>query len=235
MTRYGSQGIGPVDGFPWPEKLTAKVVSPDESRICGYDVVNDLAVHWSFSDMLYLAACGELPADERVSTVIAYVLANLAPVSIAKAPAHAAHLVRLCDGTHAATSAAAFMVAGEEARYTVEAHAPLFAWLDASSNGEAPVVDTPSRDARATPALLAGLAARGLALALSPSLPRESVLLAALWSLGVRDSHALEALWTFARGPFAFAEGMRAVPRDFKSYPMGTPAFKYAYEEDPSP
>lgn len=235
MSRYGAEGKSPIDAFPWPTQLTARLTTPDESAVAGYHVASDLARHWSFSDMLYLSVRGQLPSD-RESRVLSYVLMNLAPISIAKAPAHAASLVRLCEGSYAATTGAAYLTAAEEGRFVIAAHAGFFEWLTTQGQGapesSPPHVETPSNSSEATPAILVSLAALDLPLTLPATLPRESVLLAALHRIGIQDAMSLEFFWSAARGALALAEALRVSPRAFKSYPLALPRFDYIGGEE---
>ena len=90
---------GPLDDVEWPKKLPAHVVTAGPApRVHGYDVENDLARHYSFSDAIYLSLVGELPND-ATSRAFEIALHFLAPVSAAEAPSHAAILARFCDGS----------------------------------------------------------------------------------------------------------------------------------------
>jgi hypothetical protein len=121
----------------------------------------------------------------------------------------------------------------------VERHGMLFEWLAGMGTEDVGVEPPPpwacagpsatthgSGETTPTAALLRGLSARGVFVPLGSHVPRESVLLAALFLLGVRGP-AMEAAWSIARGPVALAEALLTPPRDFKSYPMATPTFAY--------
>jgi hypothetical protein len=108
----------PFDG-EWPEQLTARVVDPGPPvRIHGYAVADDLARHRSVSDVTYLALTGELPSEEQ-SRVFARTMVVLSAITVAEAPAHAAVLARICDGTTSAIIGTAAIVLAEQARWSV--------------------------------------------------------------------------------------------------------------------
>jgi hypothetical protein len=220
VTAHRNETAGPVLGHEWPEQLVARLVSKDETRVAGYDVVDDLAEHWRFSDLLFLALTGELP-NEREGRVFEYVLMNLAPASVARASVHGAVLTRVCDASQAATAASAAMGAAEEARFVVARV------LEAHAKNDFDALRDP-RGGPATSRIVQGLSRRGLTLTLPLDLVRDAVLLLALVAIGFTDSTRLECAYFVARSPLALAEAMQQPTRAFREYPMKLPHFEYA-------
>lgn len=213
---------GPVDGFPWPKKLRARVVeAPD--RVHGYSIDDDLAVHYRFTDIVFTGLAGRLPA-ERESRVFETTCSLLLPASAGEAPAHAASLARLCVAQTSAVFATASVVAAERARFLVEALAPFLAWLE-RPNGQ------PPSDFLREPACSATRRLRELlgedAPALAHPLTREAAAACALTWLGLGAHDHLVGVFAWAHVPLVFAEAMATPARSFAEYPLDLPRFDY--------
>ena len=125
-----SRAQGPIEAFAWPERLRANAVTPgEEPRIFGYAVDRDLAVHYRFSDVIYLSVRGALP-DDVDSSAFEALLTFAAPTCVAEAPSHATALVALCGGTSSALLGVAALGLGEQARSQLAECATLLACLD---------------------------------------------------------------------------------------------------------
>jgi hypothetical protein len=225
MSAHRNGAEGPVAGHAWPDKLCARLTTPDEANVAGYSVADDLAEHHRFTDVLFLARRGELPTD-RESALFEYVMTNLAPVSVGRAGAHLGVLARVCDSTDAATAGLVAIGIAEEARFEVERLRPLIVWYTHREGPLDPVFLAPRESVRAR-ALLAGLARRGLALSVPESLSCHAILALALVELGFAEPSDLEFAWFTARAPLALAEASKHPLRAFRDYPMKTPRFEY--------
>ena len=225
---------GPIEEYPWPERLRGHVVTPGASpRIHGYPVERDLAKHYGFGDTTLLALTGELPSDAQ-SAALDVAMTFLAPLSVAEAPVHAAALARICGARSSAILAASAIALAERARSIVGASAALLEWL--ASPGDA-VPPPPAHcaagddDREAVQALRDALAFRSVHVgALAHPLSRESALLATLWFAGLTRPSQLEALLVMAALPAAVAEAEHHGVASFREYPMQLPPFEY---EDP--
>lgn len=244
--------VGPFDREAWPERLAARVVSPDASRVHGYDVAADLARHYGIADVAWLAICGELP-DETQRAAFDTALVLLAPTHLGQAPAHATLLSRLIGALPSATVGVAAVGLGELARSERDALAPWLRWLDATDlathesagSGAAGEVPACARAAQhdahhATDAqrwLDAQLRswfgeARGL-----PDVPlhRTAIAYAILHRLGLTEPLAVEALATWARLPAVIAEATFAKPGAIRTYPARVPDYHYVDAEGAAP
>jgi hypothetical protein len=225
MKAQRSAAEGPVAGHSWPDKLVARLTTPDESSVAGYSVASDLAEHYAFTDLVFLALRGELP-DERQSRVFAYVMTNLAPVSVGRAGAHLAVLARVCDSTDAAAAGLAAIGVAEEARFEVERFGRLIAWYKHRDAAPGATFLEPSASEQSR-ALLLALARRGLSLSVPETLSPRAILVLALVELGFCEPADVELVWFAARAPLALAEGSKHPRRAFREYPMTTPRFDY--------
>ena len=114
---------GPIEAQQWPERLTARVVTPgDDPRVHGYSIESDLARHYRTTDAFLLALTGELPSDDD-GTAFAGAMHFLSATSIAEAPAHAAALARICAATTSAVVNSIIAVIALDAVFAVCAHA----------------------------------------------------------------------------------------------------------------
>ncbi len=220
---------GPVESFPWPTRIAAHVVMPGAApRVHGYDVQEDLARHFSFSDTVYLALTGQLPTPVT-SQCFAVALVFLSPCTVAEAPTHAAVLARLCVAKTAGVLQVGAIGLAEQAGFLAGKLEDLREWL-AAAGGEFPsahVAGTPEQRA----------AVGRFRLALGPGavtvagLDRDPTLLAAifcaLFSAGLTTLAQWTTVFMVARLPVVAAEAFAATPGDFRGYPMDLPHFEY--------
>jgi hypothetical protein len=224
---------GPLDAAPFPETLSARVVTPGpRPRLHGYDVEADLARHYTVTDITFLTLTGELPAP-AVSPAIGVAFAFLAPVSVAHASVHAAVLARTCGTTSSSTLGVAAIALAEQARVLLDDHASWLAWLAAP---DAPFPElyraADASDAAATARLRDALSAVGFRPAWLAEKPtRAAALLGVLHACGLERRAQLEAAFVTACLPTAFAEAMEVKVADFNQYPTNLP--RYSYEELP--
>jgi hypothetical protein len=223
---------GPFDRVPWPTELLARVTTPGPApRVQGYDVEGDLAKHgYRFTDLVLLSLVGELPSEAQ-GRAFDVALTFLAPLAAHEAPTHAAMLARICAANTSSITATGAIGLAELARFTMEAHAPFIAWLDAGAQGSLPAGCVTQRedDREAVERLRAALEPSPLAVsALAHDLTRMAALLAVLHACGLRRAEQLEVALTVARLATTTAEALAAPPAAFKEYPMGLPPFRYA-------
>jgi hypothetical protein len=223
---------GPFDVAPWPETLTARVVTPGpRPRVHGYDSEDDLARNASLAETFLLLLQGELPTRTR-ARAFEIVAAFLAPVAVNEAPSHAAVLARLCQGTSSAILGTAAIALAEEARFTVARLAPVWEWLEAPTGDVPASIRATNDDDRASVARLRTLLGRaGLGVsALEYDVERPAALVAAMIACGLPRPHHVEAAWVLVRLPAAYAEAMAEKPGNLREYPANLPPFHY-YEE----
>jgi len=224
---------GPLDAAPFPETLSAHVVTPGpRPRLHGYDVEADLACHYTPTDVLFLTLTGELPAPE-LSAALGIAFAFLAPVSVAHASVHAAVLARTCGTTSSSTIGVAAIALAEQARVLLDEHAAWLAWL-AAPNDAFPALyrAADASDAAASARLREALAVVGFrAPWLSEKPTRSAALLGVLFTCGLTERASLEAAVVTARLPTAVAEAMAVKVADFNQYPTNLP--RYSYQELP--
>ncbi|MBX3271963.1 MAG: hypothetical protein KF729_16970 [Sandaracinaceae bacterium] len=213
----------PIDQMPVPEHLTARVVEPGAApRLHGYDVQDDLARHYGLGEVVLLALTGELP-DRAAGRAIDVLLVFAAPITIAEAPSHAAALARLCSAKPSSVAAVAAIGLAEQARFRLEALAPLLAWLASGRDGPPP---EETEDA-ATARLHETLRSVGAAVsARDAALPVGAAIVAGLFELGLREPWQIEAALNCARWPIAIAEAMSNTPGALGTYPIRLPEFE---------
>ncbi|MGA7121368.1 MAG: hypothetical protein WBY94_14785 [Polyangiaceae bacterium] len=228
-----SQRTGPLDLGPWPDKLTARVVTPGpRPAIHGYDVEGDLARHYSFAETVLLAWTGELPTAAQ-GRAFEVALQFAAPAPINEAPTHAAALARICSGTTSAIQGTAAVALAEQARVLVAEHT---AWLDAlgaSTVRVAPEYRAASDEERACVERLRAALEGLLELPeLAHDLSRAAALFAVFRACGLKSARHIECALVFAKLPVALAEAMATPARSFRAYPLLLPGIEYV-EGDP--
>jgi hypothetical protein len=226
---------GPVESYPWPTTLEARIVTPgEEPRLHGYCVESDLAPHYSFTDAVLLTLTGELPsADQAAAFDVA--LAFLAPLSVAHAPTHAGVLARICGARFSSVLAIAAVTLAERGRTILDAHGALLEWLDSSRTGparEPPAATLAASDGarNSVSRMRQALARRGAEIpALDPSndLGRMPALLAILYFAGLEHREQIEAALVLASFASAIAEARTRTVASFREYPMNVPGFVY--------
>lgn len=218
-------GEGPLERIAVPPVLTGRVVDPATRAIHGYQAEEDLARHYRFIDVAFLALTGELP-DEAASRALDIAMTFLAPVSVAEAPAHAAVLARVCAADLGATLAIAATALAEQARFIVDRHADWISWLEEQDTSfpDGGVIDEQERASCLRLAAL--LAEAGLTVpAVAKANSRMCALLAVLHACGLRNSEQMAAVLVVARMPSVVAEAFATPLASFESYPMHLPPF----------
>jgi hypothetical protein len=208
---------GPFDDAPWPEQLTAHVVTPGpEPRIHGYDVERDLARHYSFTETLLLTMTGELPTPAR-TRAFDVALQFLAPVAVNEAPGHAAVIARTCNAFTSAIFGITAITLAEQARAASAAAASPPA-DEAERASVERLREALHRVGAPVPALLDG------------DLGRVAALAAVLRYCGITSAEHIEAVMVIARLPAAIAEGLAIPAHALKEYPVQLPDVRYHEE-----
>jgi hypothetical protein len=220
---------GPLDDAPWPDKLTARVVTPgSRPAIHGYDVEEDLARHYSFAETVLLALTGEIPTPEQ-GCAFEVVLQFAAPAPVNEAPTHAAVLARICAGTTSSIQGTAAIALAEQARVVVEEHR---GWIEALSGAIASVPPehrAASEDERASVDRLRR-ALRGSVdvPALAHDVNRSAAVVASLHACGLRAAEQVECALLLAKLPVAMAEALATPAGSYRDYPLLVPPIAYA-------
>jgi hypothetical protein len=184
-------------------------------RLHGYDVHGDLALNYSFAEVVLTVLRGEAPTAEE-GHAFAVALTFLAPVGAGDGPVHTASLCAMLDAPHGSVIGAAAVALVDQAEAMIE-RAPTGA-SDEDRGGVAALRN-----------------ALGSAVTLVPALAREDLrldaaLVAVLRACGLQRPAQLACAITMARLPAALAEAERYTPADFRDYPIDVP--HYRYEED---
>jgi hypothetical protein len=219
---------GPIEAFPWPERITARVIAPGPTpRLHGYDLQGDIALHYRFSDAIYLALTGRLPEGWE-SRMFEVALVFLSPCSVAEAPSHAASLARICAAPDAGVIQVGAIGLAEQAAFTIRELALVHVWLMEPSTGFPASHKATDENERSAVGRLRVALGEGASL---PGLEGDPSLLAALactlFACGLRTLEQWTAVWVIARLPAVAAEAFAATPGDFRGYPMDLPHFRY--------
>lgn len=217
-----------LDTLPFPEKLVGHVVSPTEPRrIHGYDAEADLAASSSHAELLLLLFTGELPSP-AAARALDVAMTFVAPVLIVEAPAHAATIARLCECPTAAVVGTAAIATAERARFILEEHASLLAWLSSPTGAPPGAFLGTENDQGSVQRLRDALDHTGLRVpGLAHPLTRTAAMLAVLHACGLRDAARMEIVLVLAQMPAALAEALHHKPGAFKDYPTNLPRFRY--------
>ncbi len=220
---------GPFDEHNWPEKLTARVVTPGaRPHLRGYDIEGDLALHYPWTATLLLSLVGELPADSTAQ-LFDVSLHFAGAISVAEAPTHATVLARICDASTASMSALAMIGLGEQARFLLGEYRTWVDWLR-DPVAEIPVVARAhtGEERAAVDRLRKAIAPTGIAVTtLERGVNRTAGVLACLFQCGLTLDHQLEVAIALARFPLVMAEALATPARSFKDYPMSLPEIRY--------
>ena len=235
MTDSGDRTFtGPFEDTPWPDKLKARVVTPGpRPQIHGYDVEGDLARHYGFAEISLLTLTGELP-DTAAANMFETALTFLSSCAIADAPSHAASLARLCGSGPAGVLQTGFIALVEHSRYTLDAHAELFEWLD---NPDKPVprrfTTDDEEERKAIDRLREALGATAGAMrCFDWSLTLTATVLSVLHSCGIRGMERMLTVICTAKLGCMAAEAFAVKPGDFTSYPANLPEFRYVEDKE---
>jgi hypothetical protein len=230
----------PLDRAPWPERLTARVVTPGpRPAIHGYDVEDDLALHYSFAETALLALTGEPPTPE-VGRAFEVALQFAAPAPLHEAPTHAAVLARICAATPSAIQGTAAIALAEQARALV---AEQRAWIEALSGASgasgagvaALCAGAVPDDERASVARLRRALHGVLDVpALAHDVGRTAALVAVFHACGLAKPKQIECALVVARLPVAVAEAFAAPAGSFRKYPaVDAPPIAYTENDEP--
>lgn len=225
-----AQFAGPLEAGQFPEKLTARVVTPGPvPRVHGYDVESDLAQHYGAADLVLLSLTGELPAPSvRAAFEVAWQF--LAPLSVAHAGPHASVLARLCGATASSTVGVAAIGLAEQARALLAEHAELLRCLRSKATLPERYQSFTTEEREAVERLRLALRRTGLSVpVLQQSPTRDAALLSVLFACGLKRPEQLQAVVVLVRLPCALAEGFAERATNFANYPINLPPF--AYEE----
>jgi hypothetical protein len=222
---------GPLDEAPWPDKLTARVVTPGpRPAICGYDVEGDLARHYSFAETVLLALTGELPTAAQ-GRAFEVALLFAAPAPINEAPTHAAVLARICSGTTSSIQGTAAIALAEQARALVADHDE---WIEALSGTivhVTPPYRSVSEDERASIGRLRSALEGTVDIpVLAGDVSRAAALLACFHACGLKTAKQMECALVIAKLAVAVAEALATPARSFRKYPVLLPSIGYVDE-----
>jgi hypothetical protein len=223
----------PIDEAPWPDKLTARVVSPGpRPAIHGYDVEGDLARHYSFVETMFLALTGELPNVEQART-FEVALQFAAPSPINEAPTHAAVLARTCAGSTSAIQGTAAIALAEQARVLVAEHSGWIGDLLGTITNVSSQHRAKSDEERASvERLRLALQEGGLHMpVLAQDLSRPAALLAVFHACGLTRAKQMECALVVAKIVVTMAEALAAPAGSFRKYPVLLPTTVYAEDE----
>jgi hypothetical protein len=233
MSRLPPPSPGPIETNEFADRLVARVVAPGlRPRLHGYDVRADLARHYGFADVVFLAATGELPPTASVARAFEACLVSLSPAPVAEAPTHLAVITRLCGGPTPGVLGTGAVGLAQQANDVVTRHAALLAWLDHPQGplpGCAFARDDDERDAGL--AISAAAESAGIPSPLGGyAVGPDAAALAVFHSCGLRAPHQLATVYLVARLPALAAEAFAASPADLRRYPIDLPRYSY---EDP--
>ncbi len=222
---------GPMEEVPWPEKLTARVVTPGaRPRLHGYDVEGDLARHYSFAETVLLAFTGE-PPDEARGRAFETALIFLSPISIAEAPTHAAAIARLAGSGASGVLATGAIGLAEQARFIVEDHEELLQVLRDPMRVLPDRYKARSDRDRETIQRLRSALPSSLRVPLLDADPAPMpALLGVLFACGLTRPEWLETAMVIARLAALFSEAFAMKPGRLEEYPMDLPSFRFSEE-----
>lgn len=229
MTNVTHESKGPVEDHAFPDKLTARVITPgSRPRVHGYDVEGDLAPHYRFGESILLALTGEAP-DDATGLCFEIAMTFLSPLAVTEAPTHAAVLAHLCAGSAAAITGTAAVALAEQARWLLARHAPLLTWLDDGCLRNLPEIGraVDDDDRQSVVRLRQALGERAAGRLPAHDLSRDAALLAVLHSSGLRSAEQLEVAIVVSRLSSTVAEALAGTRGALRDYPMNLPPFVY--------
>ncbi len=221
---------GPFEDGDWPDRVVAHAVAWDPApRLHGYAVDDDVAVRYSWAELILLALTGELP-DEAAGAAFDVALQFACPQSVNEAPVHAAVVSRNVGAPLASAVASGVVVAGQAARALVARHEPMLAWLADGATGMPPaaVRSDSVDDDRGVAALDACLDSRGAgAYRVASPLSREAAVTAVMVACGLRNADQLVAAWMLSRAVAIAAEACATRRGGMTSYAANVPPHRY--------
>lgn len=219
--------LGPIEAGTWPRELTAHAVDKGPARrLHGYDVEQDLAKFYRFTDVFYLSITGDLPDDAR-SRAFEIALVFSSSMSVGEAPVHASLLARLCGCRAGGVMSVASLSLGEHTDRVLERIGDVLS-QPIGEDGLPIDLRAKTDDERASVARLATLV-RGVVEvpALAADAALDVALVAVLRAAGLTTNFQLVAALSLGRMPSALAEASATKPADFGKYPIDTPHFEY--------
>lgn len=224
---------GIFDNFPSPDKLDARVISlsPDPA-IHGYSVFSDLALHYNFSEMIYLTLTGKTPT-RQIGQAFEYALKFLFPITAAEAPSNAGILAMVLAGAPASVLGTTGVLLVDMARYWVEKHKALLSWLDSPDATFPEQYQNKDIENKKIVLQLSEIISQiGISCPIFEHDPTLiAALIAVLHACGLKKPEQIQAVIVFAKYPCAIAEGYATTPYDCNSYPMRVPDYKYQQGE----
>ena len=203
----------PINAVDWPDKLPARVVEEGRApRLQGYEVDGDLARHYHFADVVFLALTGELP-KEKTSGLFERILILLSPANAGSAATHAAGVSRLCGASEAAVFATS---AGLLAQTAASGEVSHLGW-------EEPALEE---------ALARLFEEEGFEVPWTRGVPASEAVASALEACGLTSEQQRVAAVAIGALPASIAEALAWRRGGFKTYPMNLPAFRYEEDED---
>ncbi len=227
-------GDGPVEAAlqsgTYPSQLIARVLDPSGKIVFGYDIEGDLAVHYHFSDLLFLLLTGDLPKDSSTSSAFETLLFFVGESKPGDAPAHAANLTWLYGADTSAVLSIAAIALAEQARYLIESHKEFLMWLKTPNGTPATNFLAPNDTASETPETVLNLRTRFAQLGiLVPAfefpLKSTPAILAGLDACGISRPDQIERTVVVARFLLVLAEANSSEPLALSGYPLGLPRF----------
>jgi hypothetical protein len=233
MSSVTGQSKSPVEDHAWPEKLTARVVTPgSRPRVHGYDVETDLAPHYGFGESVLLALTGVAP-DDATGAAFEVAMTFLSPLAVTEAPTHAAVLAHTCAGSTAAVTGTTALALAEHARWIMARNAAFIAWLDAGGSGELPEIAraVDNDDRQSADRLRQTLGERAAGWLPAGDLGRDAALLALLHACGLRKPEQMEVAIVVSRLATSVAEALAGKRGALHEYPMNLPPFLYVEDQ----
>ena len=225
---------GPIEAGEWPSQLTAKVVTPGpDPRIHGYSVEDDLAIHYSFGEVLLLSLTGE-PQSPSTGRAFEIALAFLSPSPINEAPTHVASIARLMRTRTSAFVGASCVTLSEQAGSQISSFESFLTWLE-DPRGDLPASarSTGDEDRPAVDRLRIALDRVGAATDfLRDDMSRTAALVGVLFNCGVNTIEKVQATMVVARLGSTIAEALNTTPRALREYPMNVPPIDYVEDAD---
>jgi hypothetical protein len=228
--RWQPPASGALDDTAWPETLVAKAVEPgvEDDRLHGYSVLGDLACHFEFSEVLYLAITGELP-DASAAARFRIAMIALASMGVHEAPTHIALLSRICGGAIASALGAGLVATADQARFKVEAQSDLLKWLHSPVSTPPETSCSKTADDAAWVRTLCSVIPDSELV--RPELGRDAACIALLFEAGIRTPEQFETAFVASRFCGLAAEALSASPADLGSYPVKLPPFHYVEDK----
>lgn len=210
-------------------QLEARVVdhSGADARIHGYQVIGDLARHFSYSEVLLLALTGREP-DETRSELFRIAMIALSPIGVGSAPCHLGILAHIVSRSYVSSLAAAAIALAERAASCLAERRGLLERLRAKAAPEAEELGPVQRSVLDDDVLV--LLSMHSQLARRPwfvNLDRLTALIVVLYECGLEDDWKLESALFHAWSPCMMAEMGPRGNDPLESYPVNVPRFKY--------